>query len=58
MSPAWFWDSRGLNALADDTSDDHDLEDFSEITRRINGSTVGLKERLALLNKIQANLHL
>jgi putative chitinase len=52
MSAAWFWDSRGLNALADDRTDDSDLEDFAEITRRINGATVGLNERLAVLNQI------
>ena len=51
-SAAWFWNSRGLNALADDRTDDSDLEDFAEITRRINGATVGLNERLAVLNQI------
>jgi putative chitinase len=56
LSAAWFWNSRGLNALADDKTDDNDLEDFTEITKRINGGTVGLQERLALFNKIQANL--
>jgi putative chitinase len=56
MSAAWFWNSRGLNALADDGTDDDDLEDFAEITRRINGGTVGLKERLAVLNQITTSL--
>lgn len=56
MSAAWFWHSRGLNALADDGTDDNDLEDFREITKRINGGTVGLQERLALLNAVEANL--
>ena len=56
MSAAWFWSSRGLNALADDRTDDNDLEDFTEITRRINGGTVGLKERLLALNRVEANL--
>ncbi|TAL24420.1 MAG: glycoside hydrolase family 19 protein [Aquabacterium sp.] len=55
-SAAFFWESRGLNALADDRTDDDDLEDFSEITRRINGGTVGLKERLALFKRIEAAL--
>jgi len=53
---AWFWQSRGLNALADDRTSDDDLEDFKEITRRINGGTVGLQERLALFNAIKAVL--
>jgi putative chitinase len=47
LSAAWFWDSRGLNALADHDKPDEDMEDFVEITRRINGGTVGLEERLA-----------
>ena len=56
LAAAWFWHSRGLNALADDNTDDNDLEDFTEITRRINGGTVGIKERLLALNAVAANL--
>ncbi len=37
---AWYWTSRGLNALAD-------AGDFREITRRINGGFNGLAEREA-----------
>lgn len=39
-SAAWFWNSRNLNALADDG-------DFERITRRINGGLNGLAERLS-----------
>lgn len=56
LAAAWFWDSRGLNALADDKTDDNDLEDFTEITRRINGGTVGIKERLLAFNTVEASL--
>ena len=35
---AWFWNSRGLSALAD-------AGDFLSITRRINGGTNGLADR-------------
>lgn len=56
MSAAWFWSNNGLNALADDCTDYTDVEDFSEITRRINGGTVGIKERLALLNQVETAL--
>jgi putative chitinase len=56
MSAAWFWETRGLNALADDRTDDDDLEDFAEITRRVNGGTAGLQERLALLNQVASGL--
>ncbi|OYO28155.1 chitinase [Janthinobacterium sp. PC23-8] len=40
-SAAWFWQSRGLNLLAD-------LGDQEKVTRRINGGRNGLAERLAL----------
>lgn len=56
MSAAWFWDSRGLNALADDRTNDDDLEDFTRITRLINGGTAGLRERLALLQQLEPAL--
>lgn len=39
-SAGWFWKSRGLNELAD-------AGDQIKITRRINGGTNGLAERLA-----------
>lgn len=39
-SAAWFWQSHGLNELAD-------VGDQVKITRRINGGTNGLAERLA-----------
>jgi len=44
MSAGWFWDQKGLNALAD-------REQFITITRRINGGTNGLNERQALYGK-------
>lgn len=56
LSAAWFWDSRGLNALADDRTDDNDLEDFTAITKAINGGTQGLKERFALFKAIEGKL--
>jgi putative chitinase len=57
MSAAWFWQTRGLNELADDRTDDSDLADFTEITRRINGGTTGINDRFALFKKIHALLH-
>jgi putative chitinase len=56
LAAAWFWNSHGLNALADDRTDDNDLEDFTEITRRINGGTVGIQERLLAFNAVEAHL--
>jgi putative chitinase len=40
-SAGWFWQTKGLNALAD-------AGDQERVTRRINGGTNGLAERLAL----------
>ncbi|QYG07117.1 glycoside hydrolase family 19 protein [Janthinobacterium sp. PAMC25594] len=40
-SAGWFWQTKGLNALAD-------AGDQVKVTRRINGGTNGLAERLAL----------
>lgn len=44
MSAAWFWSSRGLSTLADQS-------DFLKITRRINGGINGLEDRMALYDK-------
>lgn len=56
LSAGWYWQSRGLNELADDRTHDDDLEDFARITRRINGGLVGLKERFALFKQVYAEL--
>ena len=45
-SAGWFWQSRDLNALAD-------AGDQVAVTRRINGGTNGLAERLAYFKKAQ-----
>lgn len=42
-SAAWFWESHGLNALAD-------AGEFERITRRINGGVNGLVDRMARLS--------
>ena len=41
LSAGWYWNSRGLNALADDGNTE-------AITRRINGGTNGMEDRIAL----------
>ena len=56
LSAGWYWQSRGLNELADDRTHDDDLEDFAWITRRINGGLVGLKDRFALFKQVYAEL--
>lgn len=45
LSAAWFWQSRGLNELADDRNDDDDDADFTKISILINGGRAGIKER-------------
>jgi putative chitinase len=45
LAAAQFWQSRGLNHLADDQNDDNDDADFVAITKIINGGTAGLTAR-------------
>lgn len=44
LSAAWFWDSNKLNSLADKGETDTDV---TAITRRVNGGTHGLDDRLS-----------
>lgn len=48
-SAAWFWQCNGLNELAD-------KDQFSVITRRINGGLNGLEDRLRLWARAKAVL--
>lgn len=48
-SAAWFWQSNGLNELAD-------RDQFNTITRRINGGLNGLDDRLRLWARAKAVL--
>ncbi|GAB7079318.1 glycoside hydrolase family 19 protein [Megalodesulfovibrio paquesii] len=45
----WFWETRGLNALAD-------ADDLARVTRRINGGLHGLEDRSRLLRRAKAAL--
>lgn len=47
LSAAWFWQSKGLNELADQLAGGQADQVFAQITRRINGGTIGLSERRA-----------
>lgn len=49
MAAAWFWDSRGLNALAD-------KDDVVAITRKINGGVNGLDDRKKRLERAKSVL--
>ena len=50
MSAAWFWATNGLNTLAD-------VGDITKISRRINGGSNGLQDRLAFFKKACEVLH-
>lgn len=56
LAAAQFWQSRGLNHLADDQNDDNDDEDFVTITKLINGGTAGLKSRQQYWSRARAAL--
>lgn len=44
LSAGWFWNKHGLNLLAD-------AQEYGTMTRRINGGTTGLDERIAKITK-------
>jgi len=44
LSAAWFWNKKGLNALADS-------KDYDTMTKRINGGLTGLDDRKAKIAK-------
>jgi len=44
LSAGWFWNKKGLNDLADQ-------QEHGQITKRINGGTIGLDDRIAKTTK-------
>ena len=44
LSASWFWNKHGLNTLAD-------AQEYGTMTRRINGGTTGLDDRIAKITK-------
>ena len=44
LTAGWFWNKKGLNDLAD-------AEDYTTMTKRINGGTLGLDDRIAKIQK-------
>ena len=46
LSAGWFWNKRGLNALAD-----LNPMDITTMTVRINGGKIGINDRIAKINK-------
>lgn len=48
-SAGWFWNARKLNVYSDN-------EDIETVTRKINGGTIGLKERTMLFDNFKTKL--
>jgi putative chitinase len=46
LSAGWFWSTRKLNSMAD-------TSEYTTMTRRINGGTLGLAERIANIQKAE-----
>jgi len=53
LSAAWFWNSRGLNALADKGAADAEV---TAITKKVNGGTIGLPDRIKHFKEYHALL--
>lgn len=45
LSAGWFWNKKGLNALADSM-------DIETMTKRINGGSIGIADRKAKIDKV------
>lgn len=54
QSAAWYWETNGLNALADQLVGADDIDIFKQITKRINGGYNGLDDRLALYERAKS----
>jgi putative chitinase len=52
-SAAWFWKDRNLSSLADQNTD----EAFIKITKRVNGGTNGLQDRISFYHRAKEILN-
>jgi len=53
LSAAWFWNSRALNTLADKGATELEV---AAITKKVNGGTIGLADRIKHFNEFHALL--
>lgn len=53
LSAAWFWNTRALNELADQGASD---DVVTKITKKVNGGTLGLDDRISHFKKYYALL--
>jgi putative chitinase len=49
LSAGWFWNKKGLNALAD-------ANDIETMTKRINGGSIGIVDRKAKIEMVSKYL--
>jgi putative chitinase len=49
LTAGWFWDTHGCNAIAD-------RGDWTQLTKKINGGTIGLDDRIKHINEALAVL--
>ncbi len=54
VSAAWFWLTNKLNQLADKGTD---MTAITNVTKRINGGTIGISDRIEKFNKIYTMLN-
>jgi putative chitinase len=53
LSAAWFWNKNGLNTIADKGADDATV---TSVTKRVNGGTIGLPDRIKHFKEYHALL--
>ena len=53
LSAAWFWDTKKLNALADEGSGE---DVVAKVTKKVNGGLYGLEDRIRFFNQYLAAL--
>ena len=53
LSAAWFWHTNKINNLADGGVD---IDDITKVTKRVNGGTHGLQERINFTKRFYAQL--
>jgi len=53
LSAAWFWNNKALNSLADEGASD---DAVTKITKKVNGGTLGLDDRISHFKKYYALL--
>ena len=46
-SAGWYWDSRGLNQMADQLTGEGEMVQFRALVRRINAGLIGMPERVS-----------